>query len=75
MNIKLNKLAENRLNEKEMNSINGGVGTYITCNDKGVCYACGCSCAYANSGGSSSAGNGNANSLLDTDSKGWPPRE
>ena len=60
-NLKLNKLAENRLNEKEMNSINGGAGWYITCGS-GYCYSCGCACAYANSGGSSDDGNGWANS-------------
>ena len=59
--LKLNKLAENRLNEKEMGSIKGGAlyaqviigGRWVT--------LCGCACAYANNGGSSENSNFNAN--------------
>jgi len=60
-NLKINKLAENRLNEKEMNSINGGAGWYINLNG-GQATCCGCACRYANSGGSSDDANGWANS-------------
>jgi natural product precursor len=55
-NLKLNKLAQNRLNEKEINSIKGGTW-YTGLNG----YTCGCACAYANSSGSTTAGNGWAN--------------
>lgn len=48
MNIKLNKLADNRLTEKEMEKTTGG--NYCTCG-----------CCYANNGGSSTSGNAGAN--------------
>ncbi|MCI7071780.1 MAG: TIGR04149 family rSAM-modified RiPP [Bacteroides pyogenes] len=46
--IKLNKLAENSLANREMKELKGGKG-------------CQCSCCYAGSGGSSTTDNGNAN--------------
>ena len=50
MNIKLNKLAENRLNEKEMRDLIGGYTDYelrycISAQDAAVCSAV-CSCTY-----------------------------
>ncbi|GHV34153.1 hypothetical protein FACS1894178_1100 [Bacteroidia bacterium] len=50
-NLKLNKLEERNLSEKQMNHIKGG--------SPGDC--CGCGCAYENQGGASVAANGNAN--------------
>ncbi|MCT4638127.1 MAG: TIGR04149 family rSAM-modified RiPP [Bacteroidales bacterium] len=50
--LKLNSLAKNALNSKEMDLVVGGKVNYGNC---------GCACAYANNGGSSSAGNGGAN--------------
>lgn len=47
--LKLNSLAKNNLNEKEMSKIKGGGWT------------CGCGCHYANSGGSSIDANAAAN--------------
>ena len=68
-NLKLNKLAENKLNEKEMNVLTGGVGitTYVYCTAQrwGYGSACGttCSCTFhppyvdpSSSNGQSSAG-------------------
>ena len=46
--IKLNRLTENHLKNREMSSITGGAG-------------CSCGCQYQNSGGSSSACNADAN--------------
>jgi natural product precursor len=51
MNIKLNKIAENRLNEKEMRSLKGGADTTsyewnVVCNRDGVCCEAMCSCTY-----------------------------
>ena len=51
MNLKLNTLANQNLDSKEMTAIRGG----------GTPGICGCACAYANSGGSSSSANGSAN--------------
>ncbi|ATR96311.1 MULTISPECIES: TIGR04149 family rSAM-modified RiPP [Bacteroidales] len=53
--IKLNKLAENSLANREMKKIKGG-------------NCCTCGCMYANSGGSSSTDNRNANHKNDLDS-------
>lgn len=47
--IKLNKLAENSLANREMKELKGGN------------YCCSCSCAYANNGGSSIDANRDAN--------------
>jgi natural product precursor len=62
-NLKLNKLAENRLNEKEMENITGGYISITVRNDKGeVVYDCGCGCYYEGKpGGSSTSDNMNAN--------------
>ena len=49
--LKLNKLAKNRLERNEMQNIAGGASEYY----------CTCGCNYANSGGSSVNANGNAN--------------
>jgi len=49
--LKLNKLANNALNNEEMHHTRGGE----------CVMACGCSCYYANSGGSSTRQNGCAN--------------
>ncbi|GHV34145.1 hypothetical protein FACS1894178_1080 [Bacteroidia bacterium] len=49
-NLKLNKLEERNLSEKQMNNIKGGEP-----------HKCGCGCCYANSGGSSVCANGKAN--------------
>ena len=61
--LKINKLAENRLNEKDMNVINGGYvwGQYFDPNKKEV-YTCGCGCYYQGNGGSSTSDNATANS-------------
>ena len=59
-NLKLNKLAENRLNEKEMKNLTGGYKifeTHVGTNIK----SCGCGCYYANQGGSSTNDNGGKN--------------
>jgi natural product precursor len=48
-NLKLNKLEEQNLAERQMNVVKGGLCT------------CGCGCLYANSGGSSTDANANAN--------------
>ena len=61
-NLKLNKLAENRLNEKEMGNITGGYVDIEIRNSKGeVVYSCGCGCYYSGNGGSSTSDNMNAN--------------
>jgi len=47
-NLKLNKLAENRLNEKEMRNLTGGgiVREWnIVCDKEGVCCTSLCSCS------------------------------
>lgn len=63
-NLKINKLAENRLNEKEMKNITGG-GPYlsivVTDSNGKVVHDCGCGCYYVNNGGSSTGDNFNAN--------------
>ena len=64
--LKLNKLAKNRLNEKEMNELTGGAeywGYYTIKGGKVTAFVaiCGCACAYANSGGSSTGNNKEAN--------------
>jgi len=51
MNIKLNKLAKNRLNEKEMQNLKGGETFYefhIACNKNNVTECCEelCSCSW-----------------------------
>ncbi|MDR2408059.1 MAG: TIGR04149 family rSAM-modified RiPP [Bacteroidales bacterium] len=51
-NLKLNKLAQNAMKEKEMSHINGGVRWV-----DGICYQCGCGC----NGPSSTNANGLAN--------------
>ncbi|GHV34584.1 hypothetical protein FACS1894178_2370 [Bacteroidia bacterium] len=48
-NLKLNKIAEQNLNEKQMHQIRGGAS------------GCSCGCQYANNGGSSISNNGMAN--------------
>ena len=62
-NLKLNRLAENKLSEKEMESINGGAMYYYRNDPECRCQylVCACGCQYANSGGSSTNANGNAN--------------
>ncbi|GHV35029.1 hypothetical protein FACS1894178_3750 [Bacteroidia bacterium] len=51
-NLKLNKIAEGNLNEKQMHQIKGGGATPFICS---------CGCQYANSGGSSISANMYAN--------------
>jgi natural product precursor len=58
LKLKLNKLANNQLSEKEMSQVSGGAGTWY-CGANGG--DCGCACAYANSGGASTSANGSAN--------------
>lgn len=53
-NLKLNKLTNNQLNEKEMGFITGG-------EIDGNKVHCGCGCCYENNGGSSRDDNGQAN--------------
>lgn len=65
-NIKLNKLVENQLSEKEMKNLVGGeqlnqMYTYRYFPGIGYAIWCGCGCIYANQKGSSSSDNSNAN--------------
>ncbi|MDR1552406.1 MAG: TIGR04149 family rSAM-modified RiPP [Prevotellaceae bacterium] len=57
--IKLNKLAQNAMKNKEMNHVRGGFGNP---------YFCGCGCQYAGQGGSSTTANASANSAYGM----WP---
>jgi natural product precursor len=59
-NLKLNKLEERNLSEKQMRKIEAGNCTWTEGNGTHTA-ACACGCAYANSGGSSTAANGQAN--------------
>jgi natural product precursor len=55
--LKLNRLSDQQLAEKQMNNLLGGAGeggSQINCG----CY---CGCCYANQGGSSTQDNGRAN--------------
>ena len=61
--LKLNKIAKNRLTEKEMENTKGGAV---------VKKLCGCACAYANSGGSSTDANRSANAAKGLTSDGTP---
>ncbi|GHV34138.1 hypothetical protein FACS1894178_1050 [Bacteroidia bacterium] len=63
-NLKLNKLEERNLSEKQMNHIKGG----------GVGDPCGCGCCYADSGGSSVADNAWSNSQSGLVSGGCKPK-
>ncbi|MDR3287313.1 MAG: TIGR04149 family rSAM-modified RiPP [Prevotellaceae bacterium] len=54
--IKLNTLAQNAMNEKEMNDLKGGQAGIII----GDCF---CACRYANCGGSGTNSNGGANNI------------
>jgi natural product precursor len=59
-NLKLNKLEERNLSERQMRKIEAGRCTWT----EGIwdmAATCACGCAYANSGGSSTAANGQAN--------------
>jgi natural product precursor len=74
-NLKINKLAQNRLQEKEMQNVNGGQGGHRGIYDevKGEwTIFCGCSCAYEGKpGGSSTEDNKNANYALGISSPGY----
>lgn len=61
--LKLNKLANNQLKEKEMSFLNGG-------EIDGNRVHCGCGCCYANNGGSSIDDNGQRNAAYGKVSQG-----
>ncbi len=61
-NLKLNKLSSQRLAEKDMKNICGGLAQYMRYfPEVGFITVCTCACRYANSGGSSTENNGDAN--------------
>lgn len=61
--LKLNQLDSQRLAEKEMLNLTGGLRQYTEWNAQAGCYVtkCTCACLYEDKGGSSTVANGDAN--------------